>query len=840
MDFLDYSEKLLQKTLSVLKSHDIPDSKFNRLKCLVPIVYDEKNPILLRDCALHLSSQTLLSSSLGEVKEYSSFVYDLFLLVKSKGSLFKSAPYFTKALYIFLSVKEEDLEVLQSSVSEIFYHLFYHEVNQDEVSIEFCSGLSSSIFRSACSQNLSEILLKASRKRYQEALATLKFFCRVFSKIQNPFPMEHLMEPVRHVLSLGHNELYQMTLLFIQKASLVGQTSFFPLVVESKPPFQVRLNYSAWLKCKLSLLNLPDSLPSEEILEEMWSYLMDLDESASVQEGNLISYLSKTNNHDLVSSWISIKISSAQNLKSLNLSLNLAKHFLRSVSKFENAEYALLEDLCRVRDTSSSDFSLNPLIEGIYATALKTVKLDELITHVHLYDSSTSTFRAWMLQYIERNNRDDVSCFHRHFYPFIVADSSMDGSVSLLIWSVFPAFLASTSDLNSFSEYFEKVFVVIREQECIRGILLNSLASWLEIHPSYPSTVQELSVLCLELYSSEPFKHEYILSVLGKLLKVHPDAPSLLSRLMSQIKAIGSQENAAIFTRLLEAFSAALPSCRKQIFEFSLTLVQSHKQESLVKSAFKSLTTLLKLEASLVQELPVDIVRKAPLKEKLRILCVAPAAHDMLQEFLPEVIFATKDTSEKTRSLAKEVLIFWSKNQDLMELLKLALVGLIGTSSVMISGTISAMDIILQNGNVAAFDGEALGSTFISGICSVADESNEVVKSAMILLNNLIQRHPVLFEGVLLERSIAYMFSKPRSSFHHIMNQLKEFLAIAGNTFGWERVCSFVPKDDQALVSHIRKEQNRLKLLPPPQEEESKKKRSGKDWTRKKEKFRIL
>lgn len=839
MNISDCSQKLLENTLSILKSHEIEDTTVNRLKYLIPVVYEEKNPLFLRDCALFLSSQIIDLSSQEELSLSSSFVYDLFSLIKTKADVFSSGENFYQALHYFIMAKESDLEDPHSSTYEMLRFLFYREIySRENNSQNFITSFQSARFSAACTNFLGEVLQSSTRKKCTDALQALKYFNSVFLKGITTLNLDCLIEALRHTLDLGQNELYQTAHLFIERASFSYKSPVFRfLVEESKPPSNVLQNYRAWIKCFLTICQITPELRASNNLETLWDHLSGLEETLAAEDTCLISKFANSNDHSSISLWIRSKINQSKTMKTTTLSLNLAKIYLDSTTSFQKSDFALLEDLCRLRDSSSSDFSLNHLIESSYANVVKSSKNIELLNEVPLYDHVNSVFRAWMLPYIERYTNDDIGCFHKHIYPLILADNSMDESISLSLWAVFPAFLINTADISQFSVLFQEALKNIKAHEIIRGQLLNSLASWLEKNPFEISFIQELCVLCLDLFCNEPSKHEYILGVLGKLLRFNSNSEMLLNRLVSQIKAISLQNNPANFIRLLEPFGSALPNSRRQIFDFSVLLIQNYNDENLVRAAFKVITFILKIDKSLIDASLLKNLRKAPTKEKLKCLCVVPATLEVTQEFLAEVIFSTKDTSEKTRILAKEVLTNWSREQNVIDLLKLAFVGLIGTSSAMISGTIYAIDIILQNGNMIDLDDKTFVNVFIASFFSIADESTEVVKSIMILLLNLMRNHTMLFEGDLLDKSIEYIFFKPHSSFHHIMQQLKEFLAIAGSTFGWDRLGKLLPKKDQVLLSYVRKEHKNQKLLSS----ENKKKRSGKDWTRgKKEKVRIL
>lgn len=793
------TQTLLQSVQQAFQAKGIPDVPLNRVKFTSPLFLNPSQMPLLRGAALEvILSSIQLCTSPEELEQLYSMLQEVLQLLETDKALMaqNEQPIFSALCHILRTFLESEVALVQLSFSFLTFQ--FGLPNESLLELVHSSPLMERHFLSLCAKEF----LSATRKRCERVVLLLGLLSTHFSD------MSSLIEPIRFLLSLGNNTLYikVMELLALQGAEFEG------VYVDCEPDTGVEALAMSWILNYGRFLLRHTQLSRQHLFDYLCRYIPshglpmskeDADDSSESWLACLASGNKESNEHIITA--VLKMIANSKTQSKLVLALSFAKGVV-GLCDFSEAFVELLRTLAQLRDDCPAGFEYIKDIEAVFA---KVARLDglRLLAAVPLYVPASHLFRSWLIPLVKHSSLKGLDYFLSSLQPICDKFAASDPSLPVVIhalFQLFPRCLLSNVGSESMACLRESMPALLNT--CARyppiiPAVVNGVCEWLQhAYPVLPA--EHLAVIAepmcnfsFELYCSQSETSEYLLDVLPTFIRLHTNSDRLVQSLKQHIMRAKDVADGYQLVRLLEAFAAKHTS---DVFAFCQEALKMEGwEERKLKALYKALYQCSTHEEGLLAH--VDISKCPFIKEKLRLVALV-RDDTVVQSLLPDVVFSLKDTSQKTRSIAEQVLRDLAGRFPVQRLLELLVVGLVASGTTMKAATIGAVGIVLSETGSSA----PAGAVDVVLTCIYTlPFNNELMKSLIKLFSDLVTKQPSLVDAH-VEKLVGFLFSPENvGCLRANMDAAKRLLAATAGVAGWERIADALPRKDKPLAKYL-------------------------------------
>jgi hypothetical protein len=786
---------LVESIRKVFTAKSLPDTPSNRLNYIAPLFLDASQGPLLRDAAFEVCIHSLVSLSLAEEVEQSLPVISD-ILESLKGDCRLLDMHSDRIEQAFVHV----VELLQSAASAHQLQLTLLEFillsfrTTVDGTLQFLNR--NPLMRSLFFELVNRKFHECTRKRSEAAF----HFLQVLKCLSVGDTAVDLIDGIRHLLSLGNNALYTLTL---ELMAVIRHGSYDALFRESRPLISLQNLSTAWLIEYGTFLR-HHSFDRRSFFEFASQYVSDYEPNQEIS-GALSCLASPAVESNLfVCRAIQEMIASSKTQSKLYCAIQFARGYFTNLRFFSDDDARLLRHLARMRDESPSELELVKDIESVFGFCPDAEKI---LAIVPLFESASQLFRGWLVSVIKGNLGSDASYFMSHFVTIVDKFHPSDPVVPQVvkaIFSLFPTCLKNTSVDNLpqlQTTVVPKLLELCKSHPIITCNVLSAFKDWFasnfHVKDQFSSITESVCSLCFEHFCSNPSANEYILASLPTFLSCSQNSLKLLSSLEQHISRSLMCLSGIELIRLLEAFAPLQPD---RIFRFcfsSLSLeCDPQKKRALYKvTCHCAQATPLIIDRSFISSCPF-------IKEKLRLLYFTGGDDEhVIKAFLPDVVFSLKDTSSKTRHLAESLLAAWSRTMDTQRFVELLAIGFVSDSSTMRGATVLAVDIVLTaNPLISQHTFDAVLACILA-----LPVSNEVMRALLKLACDQLHHNPQLVDPH-FETIVSYPFSHQNAAYaKHNMDLIRKVLTTTASLKGWACITDALPQKHKKLSRNLRK-----------------------------------
>lgn len=405
-------------------------------------------------------------------------------------------------------------------------------------------------------------------------------------------------------------------------------------------------------------------------------------------------------------------------------------------------------------------------------------------------------------------------------------------SLRTKLWNSLPSFFSQPYDLEL---CFESIFhfvsnnTIEEDKLVISRNFIKAILNALESDPSGSFIISHYKLLIPYLLSCLDYPDSNSKKLICEIFSLisNDQLENIHLQFLSNFNNTGhSQDSNIEILRLLNLMIEARPEKLSFIIDYDILNTSNLSgSEKYTKFIFKVIITTLEVSKDFEWHSKVanflattNTNQRNIQKHRLVAIFALKTSVKQLLIFIPEIILATKDPNQKTRIVAFQKLVDWSKNAldislnfFLHEFISSIFGCLVSKSQHMISASIIAFSRIFYEFN--CYFEHLFKSDMIQNICILLKSSSrEIIKSCLGFFKVLIMIEKNEFLSAHSERIVNAILTLPKNYHQNFKVKIRTLLLSLSKKIGIDFISQFFPKNHIGLLMNLKKRITRSKI----------------------------